>query len=79
MTRAKMDAGDPVDIAVKGLRPPLFFKQAPLFKSQAQRWTLAKITKVMDKLMDLEAQCKTTGSMPETLCAQAVLGIGSMR
>lgn len=79
MTRAKMEKGDPVDVAVKGLRPPLFFKQAPLFKAQASRWSLKNIEIVQDRLMDLEAQCKTTGSVPETLCAQAVLSIGSMR
>lgn len=79
LTRAQMDDGAPVDQAVKALRPPLFFKQAPIFKAQAHRWSLPKISKVLDRLMDLEAQCKTTGSVPETLCAQAILSISSIR
>lgn len=78
-TRAKLDQGQAMDQAVKGLRPPLFFKQAPLFKSQAQRWSLKKIETVLEKLSDLEAQCKTTGMPVQTLCAQAVLGISSIR
>lgn len=78
-TRSKIERGDPVDVAVKGLRPPLFFKQAPLFKAQAQRWRLARIEMVQERLMDLEAQCKTTGMIPETLCAQAILSISAMR
>ena len=78
-TRSKIENGEPVDIAVRGLRPPLFFKQAPLFKSQAQRWSLPKIEMVQGRLMELEAQCKQTGMVPETLCAQAVLGISAMR
>lgn len=79
MTRAKIEGGENVEQAVKGLRPPLFFKQAPLFKSQAQRWPLQKISTVLERLMDLEAQCKTTGMPVETLCAQAVLSISSIR
>lgn len=79
MTRAKIENGENVEQAVKGLRPPLFFKQAPIFKAQAQRWSLKNITKVLERLADLEAQCKRTGMVPETLCAQAVLSISSIR
>lgn len=79
LTRAKMDGGEHVEQAVKGLQPPLFFKQAPIFKAQAQRWSLMKLDKVLGKLMDLETQCKSSGSIPETLCAQAVLSISSIR
>ncbi|MCB1532237.1 MAG: DNA polymerase III subunit delta [Alphaproteobacteria bacterium] len=79
LTRAKIDGGMSVDEAVKGLQPPLFFKQAPIFKAQAGRWRLATLDKVLGRLMDLEAQCKTTNMPVETLCAQAVLSISSVR
>lgn len=79
MTRAKMEDGENVEQAVKSLRPPLFFKQAPIFKAQAQRWSVKKINRVLERLMDLEAQCKTTNMPVETLCAQAVLSISSIR
>ena len=79
ITRAKLDDGENIEQAVKGLQPPLFFKQAPLFKAQAQRWKLKRLDMVLNRLMDLEAQCKQTGAVPETLCAQAVLSISAMR
>lgn len=79
MTRAKIEGGENVEQAVKSLRPPLFFKQAPIFKAQAQRWNLKKLDRVLDRLMDLEVQCKTTGMPVETICAQAVLSISSIR
>ena len=74
-----MEEGQNVEQAVKGMRPPLFFKQAPIFKAQAQRWSLKNISRVLTRLMELEAQCKTTGMPAQTLCAQAVLSISSIR
>ncbi len=79
LTRSKMEEGQNVEQAVKGMRPPLFFKQAPIFKAQAQRWSLKNISRVLTRLMELEAQCKTTGMPAQTLCAQAVLSISSIR
>ena len=79
LTRSKIENGENIEQAVKGLKPPLFFKQAPVFKAQAQRWSLKNIDRVLRRLMDLEAQCKTTGMPAQTLCAQAVLSISSIR
>lgn len=79
ITKAKMDRGESADQAVKGLAPPIFFKQQPAFKAQASRWSLKGITNVLEKLSSLEAQCKQTGMPVDTLCAQAVLGISKSR
>ncbi len=79
VTKAKMEQGESADQAIKSLAPPIFFKQQPAFKTQAQRWSLNGISKVSQKLMDLEAQCKQTGAPVDTLCAQAVLGISKSR
>ena len=79
MTKSKMEKGDSVETAMKGLQPPIFFKQAPMFKSQAGSWRMKSLETIMARLMDLEAQCKQTGAPVETLCAQAILGISSMR
>jgi DNA polymerase-3 subunit delta len=77
--RARMDTGESLDAAVKTLRPPIFFKQEPAFRAQAQKWPMRSLEKVLDRLMDLEAQCKTTGVPTETLCAQAVLAISASK
>ncbi len=78
-TKARMEGGEMADIAMKKLTPPIFFKQQNAFRTQAERWRLPSLDKVLARLLALEAQCKTTGMPVETLCAQVVLGISTMR
>ena len=79
MTKTKIDQGDNPESAMKSLAPPIFFKQQNAFKTQLNRWSTGGIYKVLQRLMDVEAQCKQTGMPVETLCAQAVLGISKSR
>lgn len=75
VVRAQMDRGDALDLIVKKLQPPLFFKQADAFRAQALRWTLPQLEKILLRLAALEADCKKTGAPAETLCRQAILSI----
>jgi DNA polymerase-3 subunit delta len=77
ITRARMDSGEPAEVAMKSLAPPVFFKQEPLFRAQLTRWSLPALETVMQRLFALEAQCKQTGIPAETLCSQALLAISS--
>ena len=78
-TKAYMQDGMDIDTAMKKLSPPVFFKQAPMFKGQVNTWSMPVLNMVLDKLTALEAQCKQTGMPVETLCAQAVLAISKSR
>ncbi len=71
--------GQSVDMAVKKLQPPLFFKFESAFKSQISKWSLPKLTIILKRLSELEAQTKQTGAPVQTLCAQAFLAISAMR
>jgi len=75
--RCQYESGDNADAVVKSIKPPIFFKLAPAFKAQLERWKSPTIMRVLEKLADLEAACKQTGAPVETLCAQAVLGISA--
>lgn len=77
--KARIETGENIDTVLKTLSPPVFFKLQPAFKTQLNRWSLNGISIILQKLMDLEAQCKQTGMPVETLCAQAVLGISKSR
>ena len=79
MTKAHMANGADMDMALKKLSPPVFFKQAPAFKKQLNNWSLQGLDKVMERLTDLEMQCKRTGMPSVTLCAQAILSMSRMR
>lgn len=75
ITRARIESGESAEEAMKKLSPPVFFKQADAFRSQISRWSLPSIESTLAKLAGIEAQCKQTAMPPETLCAQAILGI----
>lgn len=77
--QALIRSGQNLDQAIKGLQPPIFYKFESAFKSQIVRWTMPKINRVLDRLNDLEAQSKQTGTPVETLCSQAILSISATR
>jgi DNA polymerase-3 subunit delta len=79
LARSRTELGDSAESAMKALRPPIFFKHERDFQQQIQNWSLPSLMKVLERLSDLEAQCKQTGAPTETLCAQVMLGITMMR
>ena len=79
LTKSRIEQGDPMDMAMKSLNPPIFFKQESAFRGQLQTWSPQSLEKILNRLLDLEAECKRTNAPADTLCAQAVLGIASMR
>lgn len=66
-----MGAGD----AVGKLRPPVFFKDKAAFTGQLNRWSLPKLNRALELVMQTELDCKTTGNPAETLCARLLLSI----
>lgn len=79
LTKAIITEGKSTDEAMKNLSPPVFFKQKSAFQAQLSRWTLPKLDRILDKLSDLEAQTKQTGTPVNTLCSQAILSISMIR
>ncbi len=77
--RGFIEQGLSVEDAAGKVKPKLFFKVAPLFKSQIQTWNLKTLSRVLMRLAALEAQCKQTGAPVDTLCGQALLSISRMR
>jgi DNA polymerase-3 subunit delta len=76
-TQAAIAQGASVETAMKSLQPPIFFKLEQPFKAQLQRWPMPRLQTVMNRLLELEAQTKRTGTPVETLCAQAILSISA--
>lgn len=78
-TQSLMQSGKSMDQAVKSLSPPIFFKVEPAFKSQVNKWYGPKLDNILQKLVELEAQTKRTGTPVQTLCSQAILSISAIR
>ena len=70
-----VEGGEALDGAVKRLRPPLFWKLAPAFRSQAAAWSPTALARALSRLLEAEAACKTSGAPEATICARALLEI----
>ncbi|MEX0921346.1 MAG: DNA polymerase III subunit delta [Rhodovibrionaceae bacterium] len=67
-------SGNP-DLAIKALRPPVFWKLAERFKAQARNWSRPALAEALSVLLETEAACKQTGAPAATLCDRALLRI----
>jgi DNA polymerase-3 subunit delta len=75
--RAQIDEGVSIDMALRTLQPPLFFKFNDIFKAQVNRHSHENLRKILLQLGDLEARTKKTGAKAETLMAQFLLKIAA--
>ncbi len=78
LARAYVERGEPIDSAMRRLRPPIHFMRATAFKNQAQRWNEVRLGDALDLLLDTEALCKTTAIPAEAACGRALLNIAAM-
>lgn len=76
-TKARVLEGDALDVVLKGINPPIFFKFADAYKAQVSRWSLPALENTLTRLALLEARTKQSGVPVETLCGQAILGISA--
>lgn len=53
--------GQTIDAAMKQLRPPVFFKTAPIFRGHAQHWQGKDLWRVMQLLYEAEKTLKSSG------------------
>lgn len=75
LVKARVERGEALEIVMKSLQPPVFWKQEDMFKSQVRSWSLSGLARILQKLAELEASCKKTGVPDEVLTAQALLSI----
>jgi DNA polymerase-3 subunit delta len=78
LARTQSERGESLDNALRKLRPPVHFSRATSFKTQAQRWSEARLGEALDLLLDAEALCKTTAVPAEAACARALFNVAAM-
>lgn len=69
--QARMDAGEPIESALRSLRPPLFFKRERAFRAQLQLWRGPRLADALDRVTQAELRCKETGQ-PDQLLSERV-------
>ncbi len=72
---AARDAGTPTGEAIKGLRPPVFFRRERAMLEAAEIWRSAAVASQQLALREAEMQCKRTGLPAEAIAHAAVLAI----
>jgi DNA polymerase-3 subunit delta len=75
---ALVAGGMSADAAVKSLRPPVFFKSVAAFQQQLRLWGPRRLAQILERLVDAEGRCKTTGMPADAVCGQALTEIALM-
>ena len=70
-----VEGGSNDESAMAALRPAVFFRDKPRFRTQLRRWPSGRAVSVLQRLVETEILCKTTGLPAETICRQALLDI----
>lgn len=63
--------------AMAALRPPVFFKQAGRFQAQLRWWKPADLGRALERLIEAEIKCKSTGAPSEAICSRALMTIAN--
>ncbi len=78
LVRCQIDQGIPLETAMKSLQPPVFFKQADLFRVQVNRFSAGRLRQLLLRLAQVEAKTKQTGMPAETLISDYIVKATSL-
>jgi len=76
--RGAIDAGEPFAMAIKKLRPPLFFKAERAFSSQIRLWTFERLTKVSALLQQTTLSSRLNAAIEQAMIEHLLLHIAEM-
>lgn len=75
--RAAVDAGEPPVMAVKKLRPPVFFKQQEALIRQCQALPASTLSEMIGKVADAVREGRTKPQLAEQIAERAILSVAS--
>jgi DNA polymerase-3 subunit delta len=64
--------GQDADQAMMRLRPPVFWKQKDGFRAQLRRWPLDRLSRALERLLDAEIACKSSGGVADALASRCL-------
>ena len=72
-----MEENQSFDAAASRLRPPLFFKDKPLFRAQSAKWSSTALVRALQLTTEAEVQCKSTGMPDFSIASRTCLQIAT--
>lgn len=76
--RGEMDQGRPLDDAIRGLRPPLHFKQRDAVTRQVRRWSRAGLEMALKRIAETAKMARLNSSLEGTLSERLILALASI-
>jgi len=74
-----IEAGLSLGSALGSLRPSVFRNRQAKFEAQLGSWSTARLEQCLDRLLEAEFRCKSTGMPDDVVCAQTLIGISLSR
>jgi DNA polymerase-3 subunit delta len=73
----RVAAGASIEEAIRGARPPIFFKEQDSWRRQLQRWSEPRLRRALDLVAEAEFRMKQTGLPAPTICRQALFALAA--
>lgn len=73
--QAMIAAGVATNMAMKRLRPPVFFMEERAFEARLRKWPLKELEAALDLLVEAELSAKTTGAPQKEIAERAALSL----
>jgi DNA polymerase-3 subunit delta len=76
--RGDLDAGRSLDEALRGMRPPLHFKQRDAFAAQVRNWSRAALDAALSRIADTAKAARLSSQLEDTLGERLILALSAM-
>jgi len=67
-----------LEAGIARIRPPIFFKYAPRFRSQVARWSEPMLADALARIVEADRQCKRASVPAQTVCHAALIAIARL-
>jgi DNA polymerase III subunit delta len=75
---ARMAGGEPFEAAANALRPPLFWTQRDRVQRQSRLWSVQRIGRALERLIESEAQAMRTYAIKNEIAQRALMEIAML-
>ncbi len=76
--RGDLDGGRSLDEALRGLRPPLHFKQRDAFAAQVRMWSRTSLDQALGRIAETAKAARLSSQLEDTLGERLVLALSAM-
>ena len=76
--RGELDSGRSLDEALRGLRPPLHFKQRDAFATQVRNWSRTSLDAALTRTAETAKAARLSSQLEDTLGERLVLALSAM-